>query len=142
MTVLYKTGDLFTAKSGVLAHACNIHGIWGGGIALAFREKFPNAYRAYAQHCRDHTAAQLLGTCYLIDADPYQIACLFTNDDSSVNEIVELTAQAVKDLKRQLPNDTLIQMPEINAGIFGVPWELTEKELRKIDAPIAVYRLK
>ena len=141
MTIAYRTGDLFTAQSGILAHACNVYGVWGGGIAAAFKEKFPLAYREYAQHCRNHTTPQLLGTCYLIDAKPYKIACLFTNDGNTLNEVAEYTGHAVRDLARQLPPNTVVKMPQINAGIFGVPWEITEKELRHTNVPIEVYKL-
>ncbi|KIK57502.1 hypothetical protein GYMLUDRAFT_751385 [Collybiopsis luxurians FD-317 M1] len=38
----------------VLLHACNTLGSWGGGIALAFKEQFPEQYEVYREHCLSH----------------------------------------------------------------------------------------
>lgn len=138
--IKYVKGDLFNANSGVLAHACNCYGVWGGGIAVAFRKKFPAAYEAYHQHCALRSPQQLLGTCYLIPDGKFKIACLFTSDNSSVDETVAYTKSAMEDLIRQAPDEP-ISMPKINAGIFAVPWEKTESALVQLDYPINVYVL-
>ncbi|KAJ6137112.1 Appr-1-p processing [Penicillium samsonianum] len=45
-------GDLFDAPNGAaLIHACNCQGVWGAGIARAFRERYPAAYKIYRNHC-------------------------------------------------------------------------------------------
>lgn len=62
-----RTGDIFTAAPNTLIiHACNCQGSWGGGIALAFKKNYPEAFKVYAKHCRDHDAKSLLGTALLI----------------------------------------------------------------------------
>lgn len=136
----YIKGDLFAAK-GILGHACNCHGVWGGGIALVFKKKYPAAYKVYNEHCMSKTPSQLLGTCLLIpEKDSNVIACLFTSDGSSQQEIVEYTRDAVADLVRQ--SDKPINIPQINAGIFAVPWEKTEQALKQFpDSTINVYVL-
>ncbi|KAE8142548.1 ADP-ribose 1''-phosphate phosphatase [Aspergillus pseudotamarii] len=48
-------GDLFDAPDGAaLIHACNCIGSWGGGIAKAFKEKYPAAYNIYHSHCQKY----------------------------------------------------------------------------------------
>lgn len=138
--IKYVKGDLFSVSSGVLAHACNCYGVWGGGIAVAFRQKFPAAYESYRKHCAQRSPQQLLGTCYLIPQGNYNIACLFTSDNSSVEETVSYTKSAVEDLIRQAPGEP-ISMPKINAGIFAVPWDKTETALTQLNHPITVYVL-
>ncbi|KAI5957825.1 POA1 [Candida theae] len=150
MTIKYITGDLFrhTAQAGksvVLAHACNTGGSWGGGIAAVFRNKFPIANSEYTNYCLNNT--NLLGTSLLLEADDFEqsrvyIACLFTSDFSqSPEQIASHTYRSLKHLAKQLESidgveaqdgKKVVNMPKINAGIFGVPWELTEGELKKV----------
>ncbi|KAE8419234.1 ADP-ribose 1''-phosphate phosphatase [Aspergillus pseudocaelatus] len=48
-------GDLFDAPDGAaLIHACNCIGSWGGGIAKAFKQKYPAAYNIYHSHCQKY----------------------------------------------------------------------------------------
>ncbi|KAE8350875.1 hypothetical protein BDV28DRAFT_150516 [Aspergillus coremiiformis] len=48
-------GDLFDAPDGAaLIHACNCLGIWGGGIAWTFKQKYPTAYNIYHSHCQKY----------------------------------------------------------------------------------------
>ncbi|SPQ20514.1 72d39534-d385-42a5-ad9e-00d6972a9d13 [Thermothielavioides terrestris] len=62
-----KIGDLFAAPPNtLLIHACNCIGSWGGGIALAFRDRYPAAYAVYRAHCARSTPDALLGTALLI----------------------------------------------------------------------------
>ena len=54
MTVIeYKTGDLLAEKTDALVNAVNCVGNMGAGIALQFREVWPENFRAYAAACRD-----------------------------------------------------------------------------------------
>ena len=145
--IKYIQGDLFThsipsSKKIILAHACNTQGSWGGGIAAIFRKKFPQANKEYSQYC--HENHNLLGKSLLIESDnpSILIACLFTSDfNQSAAQIVHHTEQAINDLDKILKSyedletidgKIVINMPKINAGIFGVPWENTEAVIKKI----------
>lgn len=148
----YIKGDLFTHNSVrrvVLAHACNPHGSWGGGIAVQFRKRYPDAYTKYAEHCRAN-GPLLLGTAYLIPAGDQYVACLFTSDfNNSVAEIVEYTRSSLRDLAGKLgeledveqdkTGRPVVNMPKINSGIFNVPWEDTERALLDSDLLFNVY---
>ncbi|KAL2155536.1 hypothetical protein VTH82DRAFT_278 [Thermothelomyces myriococcoides] len=62
-----RMGDLFAAPpNSVLVHACNALGSWGGGIALAFRGRYPDAFKVYRAHCARSTPDRLVGTALLI----------------------------------------------------------------------------
>ncbi|GMG21642.1 unnamed protein product [Ambrosiozyma monospora] len=186
MTLIsYIKGDLFqitiNAKDAakrpiILAHACNCRGVWGGGIAYVFKQRFPSAFSLYNAHCNQYSVlpSKLLGTALLVPVNGMDvgyihgigedilIACLFTSDvgDDSDEEIAHYTELAMLDLKKQLENpklienrraqgvlqrsrdkDFLINMPKINAGIFAVPWELTEEALKKSGLACRVFEL-
>ncbi|KAJ7598744.1 hypothetical protein C8J56DRAFT_914868 [Mycena floridula] len=59
MGITYIGGDLFEAPVGsILIHACNTAGSWGGGIAVAFLERYPAAFQVYRSHCQSHGTVQ------------------------------------------------------------------------------------
>ncbi|CDM38007.1 hypothetical protein DTO013E5_8236 [Penicillium roqueforti] len=65
-------GNLFDAPNGAaLIHACNCQGVWGAGIARAFRDRYPAAYDIYRNHCliyKGHPVTNIITD--LRDEDP------------------------------------------------------------------------
>lgn len=150
MPLKYIRGDLFSASSSnqkltILAHACNPFGLWGAGVASQFKKRYPKAYTLYAEHCRSNK--DLLGTCYLarVGDDQPLVACLFTSDFTNTpSQIVSFTEASISDLARQVESlkdierddegRAIVNMPQINSGIFNVPWEDTEEALSLCDS--------
>lgn len=151
-------GDLFkhTAKTGkpVLAHATNLRGIWGAGVAKEFKERFPLASLKHEEYVKGVPAVKLIGTAQVIQTEPQDpgnknnkqpavVVCLFLGDISNQyaeNDIVNYTGLALADLKEKLKDvdgletedgKVVLLLPKINAGIFRVPWARTEKVLEK-----------
>lgn len=161
----YLHGDLFTTpQKSVLGHSCNCMGSWGAGVALQFKRKHPVAYKQYAEHCAAYSTKpeDLLGTCLLIQSKDYWIACLFTSVGNSSSNcgrprspkdvIVKATRAALTDLLRQLHGDRymsslqpgddyfpVINLPQINAGLFRVPWGETEAVIKSFPYKFHVY---
>jgi ADP-ribose 1''-phosphate phosphatase len=104
--ITYISGDLFAAPEGsILVHACNTKGSWGAGIALEFKNRFPDAYQQYRAHCLEHKDL-LVGTCLVIPGGDWSIACLFTSKaygraKDKPPQILEATKAALQDLVAQ-----------------------------------------
>ena len=121
-------GDLFTnAPTGsILVHACNTQGAWGGGIATAFKARFPQAYEVYRASCKEN-GDSLLGKALLVDPQEddtkvngggkgYAIACLFTSrkfgrHKDSKEMILQSTKTAVVQLKGLLAQKAMQDWP-------------------------------
>lgn len=109
-----------------------------------------------------------MGTCQLIESSPSDpghqqigpslVTCLFTSDffgrkKLTPQDIVANTRDAMVDLTQQLlqydegkletkNGKIVLNMPKINAGLFGVPWEQTETILNQFNQfEINVYVL-
>lgn len=127
-------GNLFSApKDAIICHACNCQGVWGAGIAKQFRDRYPEAYKTYRDHC-DQNELNLVGTCLLIEDQSRIIGCLFTSGGygfgaENEQKILIHTQNSIKDLIRQNTENRSIHMCKINAGIFNVPWEKTQAVL-------------
>ncbi len=46
--ITYHNGDLLKSKCEIIAHQCNLQGVFGGGIAYQIKKKFPDVEK----HCQ------------------------------------------------------------------------------------------
>ena len=53
MTVAIKTGDLLGEDAEAIVNTVNCVGVMGKGIALQFKQKWPENFRAYERACRE-----------------------------------------------------------------------------------------
>jgi O-acetyl-ADP-ribose deacetylase (regulator of RNase III) len=51
-TLVHHTGDIFTTQSKGIGHGVNVAGVMGHGIAVQFKQRFPDMYSAYNTLCR------------------------------------------------------------------------------------------
>jgi hypothetical protein len=54
MAISYVSGDRFmnACSAQALAHGCNCAGATGAGIAVGFRERYPEMYEEYRRRCK------------------------------------------------------------------------------------------
>ena len=46
-------GDLFSGHPEAIAHGCNLKGAMGAGVAIHFKEHFPEMYEQYHEACKN-----------------------------------------------------------------------------------------
>lgn len=138
--ISYKKGSLFEAltsdeKDVVLAHACNCKGVWGSGIAVEFKARYPEVFAEYAALCAKDGDNLLGGFSEHKATNGDTILCLYTSrgygDWVDVGGIIlDATHSA---LRKYLAShaDPNIHMPKINSGRFRVPWNFTEGILQE-----------
>lgn len=70
MSVSIVDGDLLEAKEDIIAHQVNCKGVMGSGVAKQIKEKWPQAYEAYAFECAEvyYDPDLLLGEVVYCDA--------------------------------------------------------------------------
>jgi len=127
MSIIYKKGNVFggLTKDTYLLHACNCKGVWGAGIAKVIKQEYPEAFEDYADRCKRNPGS-VLGNYQLYKP----VISIFVSDGygqykDSPREILEGTISALNELLKEGPIN--IVSPRINAGLFNVPWEETEK---------------
>ncbi|KAL2175271.1 uncharacterized protein P884DRAFT_262422 [Thermothelomyces heterothallicus CBS 202.75] len=156
-----RVGDLFAAPpNSVLIHACNTVGSWGGGIALAFRSRYPDAFKVYRAHCARSIPNRLVGTALLIRPPAataggakggfrgvgHYIGCLFTSrgygrSRDPPESILGTTGPAMRHLMRLIAEEEErtgaqigeVRMCRINSGLFAVPWERTRRVVEELE---------
>lgn len=138
--ITYKKGSLFEAlktsdRTVVLTHACNCKGVWGSGIAVDFKERYPEVFAEYATLCAEK-GDLLLGSFSEHKAkNGDTILCLYTsrnygNAVDTPEMIIDSTELALRKYMASHA-DPNIHMPKINSGRFRVSWSLTEGVLER-----------
>jgi ADP-ribose 1''-phosphate phosphatase len=138
--ITYKKGDVLSEapKDGILVHSCNCRGVWGGGIAVQIKDKWPDAFAKYKFICDSNIA---IPGEYLILAGEPHILCLLTSNGygkfkDTREVILENTKKSLNSFMERYKDYPLsLHSPKINSGLFGVPWELTEKVIDNIVKP-------
>lgn len=143
--IIYKKGSILEAARGwsngegrkIIAHACNAQGVWGSGVARVLREAFPGAYATYHQQCVSEEFPWIL-VGKTIDCD--EIAALITSEHygpkkDPPDRILQNTYTAIADMfwdySYKLSYKLNVHSPRINAGLFEVPWEQTERIIKQ-----------
>lgn len=133
MITYIEYGNIF-ALPGVsnYAHGCNCAGAMGKGIALQFREKFPEMYLQYKKLCKEK-----LFTPGDLFAYPYGDGVIFNlgtqktwktgAEESAIeNALTKMLLYATDN------NTTKISMPRIGAGLGGLNWDSVKTLLNRV----------
>jgi O-acetyl-ADP-ribose deacetylase (regulator of RNase III) len=70
-----KQGDIFESSCEVIANPINCVGVMGGGLALAFKKKYPEHFETYKKMCQNGEIK--VGELYVIDGDEKHKVLLF-----------------------------------------------------------------
>lgn len=126
-------GDIFRIE-GVsnYAHGCNCAGAMGKGIALQFKEKYPDMYLEYKQLCKEHKFCP--GDVFDYDYGNGHIYNLGTQATWRTRAKIEYIEKALIQMLELANRDyiTAIALPAIGAGLGGLKWEDVKAILDKV----------
>ncbi|MBP6611566.1 MAG: macro domain-containing protein [Paludibacter sp.] len=141
-------GNLLESKAEALVNTVNTVGVMGKGIALQFKNQYPNNYKLYEKACK---------------AKEVQVGKLFVTEDSSLLEgqkiIINFPTKTdwhkpseyvyiesgLKDLARIIKERRIksIAVPPLGAGNGGLEWSTVKKMIENIlsdlDCDIQIY---
>ena len=141
-----KDKDIFESDCEVITNPINCVGVMGGGLALAFKNKFPNMYKTYKEMCDKHEIKP--GKVYLVDGDEKHKVLLFpTKDHYKYMSRYRFITGGLRSLVRQYKDWGIksIALPALGCGLGGLDWidvkHAIEYELKEIaeDVQIDVY---
>lgn len=145
----YKTGNLLESEAEALVNTVNTVGVMGKGIALQFKNMFPNNYKSYVKVCANHELKigsllvtedeSLLGGKKIIINFPTKTNWRKPSEYSYIEKgLIEL----VKLIKER--NIKSIAIPPLGAGNGGLDWIkvklILDKYLQNIDCDIQIYQ--
>lgn len=144
----YKTGNLLDSEAEALVNTVNTIGVMGKGIALQFKNMFPNNFKLYAQACKNKEVkvGQLLvteeetllaGKKIIINFPTktnWRLPSEYQYIEAGLTELVKV----IKD-----KNIKSIAIPPLGSGNGGLAWnkvkQILEKHLAYVDCNIHIY---
>lgn len=146
--IYYKTGNLLDSKAEALVNTVNTVGVMGKGIALQFKNMFPNNFKIYSAACKDRSfkigqllvteeEALLVGKKIIINFPTktnWKLPSEYEYIETGLNELVNVIKS--KNIKS-------IAIPPLGSGNGGLDWnkvkQLLINHLTDIDCEIYIY---
>jgi len=146
--IYYKVGNLLDSEAEALVNTVNTIGVMGKGIALQFKNMFPNNFKLYSNACKnkDIKVGKLLITEEEALLAGKKIIINFPTKTNwrlpSEYQYIELgLMELVKVIKEK--NIKSIAIPPLGSGNGGLDWEkvkqILEKHLSVINCIIYIY---
>lgn len=138
MPVEYVSGDLFVNRyeAQALAHGCNCKGSMGAGIAVGFKERYPEMYDEYRKRCKATPRQFNPGDVFLWKAeDKPWVFNLATQEDYWRSRATYEAVERVLDTMKQLADQEAIRtiaMPPIGSGYGGLSWRKVKAIIERI----------
>src|SRR5690349_9698591 len=92
--IQYQKGYIFDAKTQVIVNPVNCRGVMGKGLALAFKQRYPDMFVAYQQECKSGRLRIGQPTLY-IKSTPW-ILNFPTKDNWKANSKIEYLEQGLE----------------------------------------------
>lgn len=129
MPIHYVTGDLFANYYQVeaFAHGCNCQGSMGAGIAVGFKQRYPDMYEEYRKRCKAEPRQFDLGDVFMWqESGQPAVFNLGTQGGywraRASYQAIETALRSMKDLA-DAHNIRSIAMPRIGVGYGGLSWK-------------------
>jgi O-acetyl-ADP-ribose deacetylase (regulator of RNase III) len=142
--IIYKTGDMFDSKAQVIVNAVNCDGIMGGGLALAFKERFSLMYYlSYLADCK--TGRMRVNNPILYKGTNPWILNFATKDRLKNDGEYRYIMLGLKKLPALVEKHKIksIAFPKLGAGLARLDWDIVkqimEHYLQDLPCEVEIY---
>lgn len=145
--IVYKKGNLLEDTSEALVNTVNTVGVMGKGIALQFKQAFPEVFREYEKACKKNRVKT--GEMHVVDMNalvsPKYVINFPTKQHWKEKSKMSYIVEGLKDLVRIVRelNIQSIAIPPLGCGNGGLEWSevkpLIEKAFKDLPVNVHVY---
>ncbi len=133
--ITYTHGNLLEAKADALVNTVNTVGVMGKGIALMFKEAFPENFKSYAKACEadEIKTGRLFVTERQSLLGPKWIINFPTKKHWRNPTKLEWVVDGLQELKRFIVDHNIrsIAIPPLGCGNGGLDWNVVKPEIEK-----------
>jgi len=143
----FTAGDILTADTEALVNTVNCVGVMGRGIALQFKNKFPENYKAYEAACKKQEV--MPGHMFVFNTGnltfPRYVINFPTKRHWKGKSRIEDIESGLEDLARVVNEQNIqsVAVPPLGSGLGGLDWREVrariENALQNCNAHIFVY---
>ncbi|WP_416397159.1 macro domain-containing protein [Allohahella sp. A8] len=141
----YTKGNLLEADVDALVNTVNTVGVMGKGIALMFKEAFPENFRAYADACRskDVQTGKMFITERSALVGPNWIINFPTKQHWRAKSNPQWIDEGLLDLRKVIANNNIksIAIPPLGSGNGGLDWLTVKPKIEKILGDLSDVRI-
>lgn len=129
--IRYVKGDIFDSQAEALVNPVNCVGVMGRGLALKFKNNFPDNFEAYANACDGHRVE--IGACLPFKCGKTWVVNFPTKDHWRNKSEMEWIVWGLNDLRRWLVEDQInsVALPPLGCGLGGLKWVLVKAEIER-----------
>lgn len=146
--ISYTTGNLFDSHAQALVNTVNTQGVMGKGIALQFKERYPNNYKSYRQACKDQKV--VIGKMFIteereMDGNKRLIINFPTKQHWRNSSQYSYISSGLQDLRQEIIDRDIasIAIPALGSCNGGLDWNnvkrMIEEYLHDLDCQIMIY---
>lgn len=123
----YKQGDIFTSDCEAIINTVNTKGIMGKGLALQFKKRYPDNFKAYEKACENEQVQ--LGKMFIFNRNtldnPKYIINFPTKGHWKSKSKLKDIEEGFDDLLIQLAkyNIKSVAIPPLGSGLGGLDWK-------------------
>lgn len=150
--IKYVDGDFFNFDADIRINTVNCVGVMGAGVALAFKNKYPEMYKEYKKACINGEIRPGKPQVWF-DGDLFSKGVTIINFPTkdhwrkpSEYEYIEQGLIWLRDYLKQYSNDFTITVPALGCGHGGLDWnivkELIKKYLGELQINVLVFEPK
>lgn len=125
---IIQSGDIFVTNADILVNPVNCVGVMGAGLALQFKNRFPDNYRVYRNWCQSGDAT--IGKLCFYKTNNNQIIINFpTKDHWRYKSKYEYIEKGLITLQKYVNNIYVksIAIPPLGCGLGGLEWDKVVK---------------
>jgi O-acetyl-ADP-ribose deacetylase (regulator of RNase III) len=128
----FQKGDLFLANVEAITNPVNTVGVMGKGLALVFKQRFPENYLVYKAACDRNQVAT--GKMFVTEtglSSPRWIINFPTKQHFKSPSKLEWIAEGLVDLRQFLEDNKVksVAIPALGAGLGGLDWTTVRAEV-------------
>jgi uncharacterized protein YwgA/O-acetyl-ADP-ribose deacetylase (regulator of RNase III) len=137
-------GDLFKSKAQTWVNTVNTVGVMGKGVALGFKQRFPDMYADYLRRCERREVR--LGEPYVFRSASLPWIINFPTKEHwrSVSRLTDIVA-GLEYLEKHVREwqVTSMAVPPLGCGQGGLEWSVVGptlfRHLKRLDVPVELY---
>lgn len=136
----YITGNLLEADTQALVNTVNTVGVMGKGIALQFKERFPDNFRVYADACKK--GEMKIGKMLVVKESTIYGEKIIVNFPTKMEWFKKsqytYVEEGLKDLVSVITSYNIhsIAIPPLGCGNGGLKWDKVKKMMEDYLAPL------
>jgi O-acetyl-ADP-ribose deacetylase (regulator of RNase III) len=138
--IRFLEGNLLDAPTEAVVNTVNTVGVMGKGIALMFKEAFPENFRAYEEACERHEVhiGRMFVTENLALKGPRWIINFPSKNHWRQPSKLEWIVEGLEDLRRVLKEKAIrsIALPPLGCGNGGLEWRQVRPEIERALKPL------